>query len=489
MTAKRQSKARTGTSTLFGRAAIYARISLDKAGEATGVGRQIDDCRHLADLEGWSIDEVLVDNDLSAYSGACRPEYERLLGLVRRREIDVIVAYHPDRLYRRLADLVELTKVVASAGVEIRTVAAGHVDLNTASGRFTAQVLGAAAEHESARIGERVSAKHRQNAERGNAHGGGRSYGYRRVAQGQIEVVPQEASVIREAAARVLAGQSLASIVVDFNERGIQSAHGKKWRPGSLGMILKSGRIAGLRESKGEVVGEANWEPILDRATWEQVSSRLTHAPIGRRPKVNLLAGMCRCAECGSAMAAVSERMDKELKPGRRPPRRTIACDKANRHGCGSNTVKADYVEQIVIDYVLAALEHTDIATARARRTGGDAHQLVASIDTDEQFLADLAADYGAQRINRAQFLAAQDPVHARLLLARRRLDQLTIDPSLDGTAFEGVTADSWDGLDLDQQRALVSLFVEHVVIRKGKRGRYFDPSRVQPVPVENGVA
>ncbi|HMS14721.1 MAG TPA: hypothetical protein PKD80_16600, partial [Microthrixaceae bacterium] len=74
-------------------------------------------------------------------------------------------------------------------------------------------------------------------------------------------------------------------------------------------------------------------------------------------------------------------------------------------------------------------------------------------------------------------------------LLARRRLDQRTIDPSLDGSAFEGVTADSWDGLDLDQQRALVGLFVEHVVIRKGKRGRFFDPTRVQPVPVENGVS
>lgn len=232
-------------------------------------------------------------------------------------------------------------------------------------------------------------------------------------------------------------GSRSRRIVVDFNKRGIPSAQGKKWRPGSLGMVLS---------------------------------------------------GMCRCAECGSVMATVSERMDKELKPGQRPPRRTIACDKANRHGCGSNTVKADYVEQIVIDYVLAALEHTDITTARARRTGGDAHQLVASIEADQQFLADLAADYGAQRINRAQFLAAQDPVHARLLLARRRLDQLIIDPGLDGTAFERATADSWDRLDLEQQRALVGLFVEHVVIRKGKRGRYFDPSRVQPVPVENAV-
>lgn len=188
-------------------------------------------------------------------------------------------------------------------------------------------------------------------------------------------------------------------------------------------------------------------------------------------------------------MAAVSEHMDEELKPGQRPPRRTLACDKANRHGCGSNTVKADYVEQIVVDYVLAALEHTDIATARARRAGGDAHQLVASIEADEQFLADLAADYGAQRINRAQFLAAQDPIHARLLSAKRQLDQLTVDPSLDGTAFESVTAETWERLDLDQQRALVGLFIDHVDIRKGKRGRFFDPTRVQPVPVENGAS
>jgi hypothetical protein len=65
----------------------------------------------------------------------------------------------------------------------------------------------------------------------------------------------------------------------------------------------------------------------------------------------------------------------------------------------------------------------------------------------------------------------------------------LTADASLDGTTFEGVTADSWDRLALDQQRALIALFIDHVVIRKGKRGRYFDPSRVQPVPVETGVS
>jgi hypothetical protein len=254
-----------------------------------------------------------------------------------------------------------------------------------------------------------------------------------------------------------------------------------------LSTVLKSGRIAGLRESKGMIVGDAHWEPILDLKTWEQVRSRITHAPIGRRPKVNLLAGMCRCAECGAVMAAVSERPDKPLRPGQRAPRRTLACDKANRHGCGSNTVKADYVEQIVVDYVFDALEHTDIETARARRAGDDAQQLVSSIAADEQVLADLATDYGTRRINRTQFLAAQDPIQQRLVVARRKFDRLTADPDVDPASFEGVAAGTWDNLDLDQQRALVRLFIDHVVIRKGKRGRTFDANRVRPIPHGSG--
>ncbi|MEI2707217.1 MAG: recombinase family protein [Ilumatobacteraceae bacterium] len=75
--------------------------------------------------------------------------------------------------------------------------------------------------------------------------------------------MPEEAAVVREAAARVLGGQSLASIVVDFNERGIPSAHGKKWRPGSLGMILQVGsdhRATGV-EGHGGRRGELGADP------------------------------------------------------------------------------------------------------------------------------------------------------------------------------------------------------------------------------------
>ena len=50
-------------------AAIYCRISSDKTGKSAGVERQQSDCRVMADRLGLSVQHVLVDNDISAYSG------------------------------------------------------------------------------------------------------------------------------------------------------------------------------------------------------------------------------------------------------------------------------------------------------------------------------------------------------------------------------------------------------------------------------------
>ena len=77
----------------------------------------------------------------------------------------------------------------------------------------------------------------------------------------------------------MLRGESLRSIAFDFNERGIKPAGGKrngeskidKWQGSTLRRVLMSPRIAGLREHNGEVVGEATWPAIIDRATHDRL--------------------------------------------------------------------------------------------------------------------------------------------------------------------------------------------------------------------------
>ncbi|HST13408.1 MAG TPA: recombinase family protein, partial [Gaiellaceae bacterium] len=51
------------------RAGIYARISSDRDGDQLGVKRQIEDCRREAERRGFVVEDVYVDDDVSAWSG------------------------------------------------------------------------------------------------------------------------------------------------------------------------------------------------------------------------------------------------------------------------------------------------------------------------------------------------------------------------------------------------------------------------------------
>ncbi len=107
------------------RAAIYARISQDQKHDELGIGRQESGCRRLARTLGWDVVDVYADNDISAYSGKRRPEYERLLADIAAGRVDAVLCSHPDRLYRRLLELGRLIDAVEHHHTAIRTVSAG----------------------------------------------------------------------------------------------------------------------------------------------------------------------------------------------------------------------------------------------------------------------------------------------------------------------------------------------------------------------------
>ena len=79
------------------KAAIYARISSDQDGAGAGVRRQVEDCRRKAESLGWVVAAEYVDNDLSAYSGKPRPEYQRMLADVAGGLVDGVMVYNLDR--------------------------------------------------------------------------------------------------------------------------------------------------------------------------------------------------------------------------------------------------------------------------------------------------------------------------------------------------------------------------------------------------------
>ena len=75
------------------RAAIYARISLDKQEEA-GVKRQIHLATKQAEADEAEVVATYVDNNISAFSGEYRPDYDKLIHAIENREIDVVYVMH-----------------------------------------------------------------------------------------------------------------------------------------------------------------------------------------------------------------------------------------------------------------------------------------------------------------------------------------------------------------------------------------------------------
>jgi DNA invertase Pin-like site-specific DNA recombinase len=132
-------------------AAIYARISSDQTGEALGVTRQLEDCRKLAADHGWTVGEEYVDNDISAFKGKPRPQYQRMLDDLAGGYRDAVIVYNMDRLTRQPMELEQFTRLCEQAGVtQVKSVTA-DIDLGNDDGLFMARILAAIASKESGR--------------------------------------------------------------------------------------------------------------------------------------------------------------------------------------------------------------------------------------------------------------------------------------------------------------------------------------------------
>ncbi|WP_164701262.1 recombinase family protein [Modestobacter sp. KNN46-3] len=263
-------------------AAVYARISSDTEGRALGVARQLEDCRRLADQVGWPIAQEYVDNDLSAYSGKRRPAYQQMLTDLADGLRDAVICYHVDRLTRRPVELEQFVATVDAAGVRQVRFVSGDMDLGTGDGLLIGRIMAAVAANESAAKSRRMRRKWEQNAAQGVPHGGSvRPFGYE---ADRLAIRPEEAEVIRQLVARYLAGESLRSLCTWLADEGVPTVTGREWRTPTLRGLLRSGRIAGLREHLGEVVGPAQWQAIIDPADRDRVLAHMAErVASGRR--------------------------------------------------------------------------------------------------------------------------------------------------------------------------------------------------------------
>jgi site-specific DNA recombinase len=457
------------------RAAIYARISEDKEGREVGVEAQVRDCTALAERLGWQLNpdapHVLVDNDLSAsrHSKKRRPAFDDLIAGVSSGEYDGVLYYSNSRLTRRPREYETIIDLVEDTGVKLASVASGSADLTTADGRMIGRILAAQDAAEADRISERVSRRfqHRREVE-GRPSPIRRAFGYE--PGGEI-INAQEADAIRLGAKLMLDGASLREVGRVWMERGIKPLSAESWSAITVKRTLTRPRVAGLIEHGGKILGEGQFEAILDRATWERVraavSDRSSMARARYKGREHLLAGLLFCGLCGHRVKVNALRDARgELRPDS-----YVVCDKGTGHGCGRvkrNLAALEAYVFAVVDARIANMRPLDPAedtTAEAQEYG----RLSAEREAVEARIAVLREQYADGDIDSVDFVPLLRSMRNKLAA----LDAQLRDFDVTGTSITSEdVAGVWRDGSFEERREILEIVIAQVTLHAvGKVG------------------
>lgn len=460
------------------RAAVYCRMSVADFDDTEKVDRQEADCRTVCDRRGWDVSRVFIDNNRSAWQRSRkRPGWDAMLEGVRDGRFDAIVVYHGDRLIRQPYDLEMLLNLAAERGIRLASPS-GTRNLDSADDRFILRVEAAQACRESDNISRRTRRAIEARRDRGLiATGGHRSFG--RDRDGTI--IEAEAALIRDAYARLLAGESQTSLWKAWVRTEVPTVRGGPWYPLVFRSMLRRPDIAALVVHDGRVVGEAsNVLPIVERDTWEAVQAVLTAASKpgsgdSSSPRKHLLSGIARCSSCNTPLAA---------KPVAKDSMTYLCPSPACPRGV---TRKLVFLDRYVVEYVLARLEDPRLwerLEARRREAAAGSESAAGELEALEarriQLVAELADD---DAMDPALFRRMLSRLDERVAAARARAGANRAGAVLEG--LRGLDWAGWDALPLDRRRAVVRELVTVTVLPSQRGPKKFNPELVRVEDVE----
>lgn len=454
------------------RVGVYVRLSSDRSGERLGVERQREACEAKARAMEWQVARVYEDNDRSAFTRKRRPAYEQMLADLERGAIGGVVVWDLDRLTRRPIEVEAFIELADRVGAVLASCA-GDFDLSTSQGRMFARMRGAIARQE---IEHRSERQRLANEQRAHAldmpTNGRRPFGYTYEGQGRTKrlvVDPVEAEHVRRAVAHIIDGGTLRGVVRDFTSRGVVTTAGNEWRPTQLRRMLVNPRYAGIVTYQGARVGVNPDLAIIDEDTHHAVVS-IIHAPERRRPgrpRQYLLSGVAHCATCGMRIyGLIDSRKGYTL----------YQCE-SRQHVVRQSVPVDDHVVAAILAVLTVRAEHPwlfahDDAGADTRALAEQAHSLSARMDALAEAFADGSITAQQLKAGTARLRDSLDEIE------RERAEAVRSDVLPDLLPADDVRA-VWDGLDIDQRRAIVADLCTPLLRGVGRGAKGFNPETV----------
>ena len=315
------------------RVAAYCRVSTDDEEQKTSYEAQIGYyTEKINSNPEWQMAGIFADEGISGTQAQKRPEFLKIIRLCRQRKIDVILTKSLSRFARNTVDSLGYIRELRALGIAVISEKE-NINTLTAESEMLITIMSCFAQAESESISKNVSWGVRQSFKNGNVPMQyARLLGYRKGHDGNAEIIPEEAEVVKEIYRCYLDGMSMNLIADRLNEKGLTTKGGSSpYRKMVVQRILTNEKYTGdallqktyvtdcitkkMRKNNGELpmyLVKNHHEPIISRSDFNRVqeemarrsakrtiADKLTKTGQGKYSAKYALSELLICGECG----------------------------------------------------------------------------------------------------------------------------------------------------------------------------------------------
>lgn len=316
------------------RVAAYCRVSTDSEEQLNSYAAQKNYyTQKIAENPEWEMAGVFADEGISGTSMKKRREFNKMIEACKQGHIDLILTKSLSRFARNTVDCLETVRMLKANGIGV-IFEKENINTLKESSEFLITLFSGFAQAESESLSKNVKWGMQKQMESGVVRMQyDRMLGYRKGADGQPEIVPEEAEIIRRIFRRYLDGYSLARIRDELTENHVPTpCRVRGWSVPSVRSILSNEKYIGdallqktyitdciskrVKKNRGErpmYYVENHHAPIVSREMFQLVQEEINRRNSKRKVMLKTakteqgkysskyaLSELLVCGECGT---------------------------------------------------------------------------------------------------------------------------------------------------------------------------------------------
>lgn len=316
------------------RVAAYCRVSTDREEQEHSFETQKAMYTEMIMMKpSWQMAGIYADEGITGTVAKKRPGFMKMIEDCRKGKIDMIVTKSVSRFSRNNLDCLMYVRELKQLGIPIIFEKEG-INTIQVSSELLLTLFGALSQAESESISMNVKLGIRQSLKNGNVRFSYKTFlGYRKGADGQPEIVPEQADIVRRIYNDFLAGATYLEIAKRLTEEHVPTmGGGNRWFSERIKSILKNEKYKGdallqktyitdpiskrVKKNNGELpmyYVENSHPAIIERRIFDRVQEEIarragkkkvkqtgTKTELGRYSGKYALTELLYCGECGT---------------------------------------------------------------------------------------------------------------------------------------------------------------------------------------------